>query len=91
MRPIKSKLIHFKIEKYETSIQSFLKCNLSIIAIFESYLFKNNRDNYKQPNTMNIKKWIQEKGVQWTKCLSFLGRSAVGSPGSGHGLPMVGW
>ena len=33
----------------------FFKCNLSIIALFESYLFKNNRHNYKQPNTMNIK------------------------------------
>ena len=33
----------------------FRKCNLSIIALFESYLFKYNRHNYKQPNTMNIK------------------------------------
>ena len=55
MRSIKSKLILFKIEKYETSIQIFLKYNLSIIAIFESYLFKNNKHNYKQLNTMNIK------------------------------------
>ena len=36
----------------------FLKCNISIIAPFESQLFKNNRYNCKQPNTMNIKKWI---------------------------------
>ena len=34
----------------------FLKCNISIIAPFESQLFKNNRYNCKQPNTMNIKK-----------------------------------
>ena len=34
----------------------FLKCNLSIIALFESYLFKNNMYNYMQANTMNIKK-----------------------------------
>ena len=55
MRSIKSKLIHFKIEKYE--VLNFLKnYNLSIIAILESYLFKNNRHNYKQPNIMNIKK-----------------------------------
>ena len=33
--------------------------SLSIIVLFESYLFKNNSHNYKQPNTMNIKKWIQ--------------------------------
>ena len=30
----------------------FLKCSLSIIALFESYLFKNNRYNLKQPNTI---------------------------------------
>ena len=37
----------------------FKKFNLHIIALFECYLFKNNKHNYKQPNTMNIKKWIQ--------------------------------
>ena len=56
MRSKKSKLIQFKTEKYETSFKFFLKkCNLSIIALFESYLFKNNRYNYKQSNIMNIK------------------------------------
>jgi hypothetical protein len=58
-RSIKSKLIHFKIEKYETSFNFFKNYNLSIIAIFESYLFKNNRHNYKQPNTMNIKNGLK--------------------------------
>jgi len=32
----KSKLFHFKSEKYETSTNFFLKCNISIIAPFES-------------------------------------------------------
>ena len=32
------------------------KYNLSIIDIFESYLLKNNRHNYKQINTRNMKK-----------------------------------
>ena len=40
-------------------VSVFFKCNLSIIALFKSYLLKNNRHNYKQLNTMNIKKWIQ--------------------------------
>jgi len=30
-----------------------------MIALFESYLLKNNRHNYKQWNTMNIKNWIR--------------------------------
>ena len=47
-------MIYFKIEKYEASIKNFLKCNLSIIDLFESYLLKNNRHNYKQPNTIRI-------------------------------------
>ena len=47
-------MIYFKIEKYEASIKFFLKCNLSIIDLFESYLLKNNRHNYKQTNTRNI-------------------------------------
>ena len=33
----------------------FKKCNLYVIALFESQLFKNNRRNCKQPNTMNMK------------------------------------
>ena len=36
-------------------VSIFFKYNLSIIALFESHLFKNNRHNYKQPNTRNIK------------------------------------
>ena len=43
----KSKVIHFKIEKYEL-VKKILKYNLSTIALFESYLLKNNRHNYKQ-------------------------------------------
>jgi len=31
----KSKLIHFKLEKYETSINFFLKCNLYVTALLE--------------------------------------------------------
>ena len=54
IRSRKSKMIYFKIEKYEASIKFFLKCNLSIIDLFESYLLKNNRHNYKQPNTIRI-------------------------------------
>jgi len=34
----------------------FWKCDISIIDLFESYLFKNNKHNYKQTNTRNIKK-----------------------------------
>ena len=57
MKSIKSKLIHFKAEKYGTTFNFFSKkWNTSIIALFESYLLKNNRYNYKQPTTMNIKK-----------------------------------
>ena len=53
----KLKLIHFESEKYETSTKFFLKkCNLFIIALFESWLFENNRHNYKQLNIMKIKK-----------------------------------
>jgi hypothetical protein len=37
-------------------VQFFIKYNLSIITLFESYLFKNNKHNYKSPNTMKIKK-----------------------------------
>ena len=54
MRSIKSKLIHFKTKNMKL-VSIFFKCNLSIIVVFEAYLFKNNRHNYKQPNTMNIK------------------------------------
>jgi len=44
----KSKLTHFKSEKYESSTKVFSKkYNLSIIALFESWLLKNNRHNYK--------------------------------------------
>ena len=42
VRSKKSKLIHLKLEKYETTTKMFLKSNLSIVALFESYLFKNN-------------------------------------------------
>jgi hypothetical protein len=52
----KSKLIHFKSEKNKTSTESFLKYNISIVALFESYLLKFNRHNYKQRNTRNMKK-----------------------------------
>ena len=51
----KSKLIHFESEKYETSI-ILKKCNLFIIVLFESQLFKKNKHNYKQLNIMKIKK-----------------------------------
>ena len=34
----------------------FLKNRLSIIKLFESYLSKNNRHNYKQINTRNMRK-----------------------------------
>ena len=57
MRSIKLKLIHFKILKNMKLVSIFLKkYNLSSIALFESYLLKNSGHNYKQPNTMNIKK-----------------------------------
>ena len=55
MRSKKLKLIHFKILKNMKLVSFFLKCNLSIIALFESHLLKNNRHNSKQSNTMNIK------------------------------------
>jgi len=42
-------------------VSIFFKYNLSIIALFESHLFKNNRHNYKQSNTMNIKKMDSNK------------------------------
>ena len=55
MRSIKSKLIHFKTKNMKLVSNFLKKYNLSIIARFESYLFKNNKHNYKQLNTMNIK------------------------------------
>jgi hypothetical protein len=59
------KLVSFFLKKY----------NLSIIALFESHLFKNNRHNYKQSNIMNIKKWIQiNDKYSANRYVTFLGK-----------------
>jgi len=40
-----------QIRKNKISINFFFKkCSLSIVALFESHLFKNSRDNHNQTN-----------------------------------------
>ena len=40
----------------------FYKCNLCVVALLDSYLFKNNKHNNKQTNTTNMKKLDPNKG-----------------------------
>ena len=54
IRSKKLSLIYFKLK----NMKLVPKCNLSIIALFESLLFKNNRYNYKQLNIMNVRKSV---------------------------------
>ena len=58
VRSKKLKLIHFKLKNMKLVPKFFKNFSLFVVALFESYLFKNKRHKCKQINTRNMKNYI---------------------------------